>query len=79
MSHREEEDGMGFAGFDPAMTPEERHIERLEKELRRKQNQCGALVAALDTLMERIISDNSPLCMTPEYEAARAALAKVRP
>lgn len=39
---------MGFAGHDPRLTPEERHIERLEKELRRKQDQCAALVAALE-------------------------------
>ncbi len=29
---REIEDGMGFAGFDPRLTPEEKHIERLQRE-----------------------------------------------
>lgn len=37
------------------------------------------LFEALDQLIERIIVDNSPLCMTPEFERASALIKKVRP
>lgn len=37
------------------------------------------LLEALKALTDRIIADNSPLCMTPEHDRAVVALSKAQP